>query len=468
MSTAIGDRTATNSRTLVLALTFIALVVAVVGSLGAPLITAVAGHFRVSLASAQWTLTSTLLAGAIATPVLGRLGAGSRRRPAMLTTLGLVLAGSVLTVVPPSFGWLVAGRTAQGAGLGLTALTMGVARDHVNRSAARIGMLSVVSTVGIGVGYPLAGLLTEVGGIRLAYGAGLLVTAIAAAVAWRVIPDAPSGRRARVDVLGAVMLGAALLVVLVVLSESSLWSAHLVVTVGLLALGLLLLAAWALVERRSTAPLVDLALLRHPAVAAANITMLLGGTGMYLLLTLVVRYMQTPPAAGYGFGATVLRASLVLIPFSALGFVGGRTTRLLLTRCGPRAALAVGAGAVTGASVIFALSRSHVWQLYAVMALLGFGVGAFSAAMPGTILAVTPAGETSSAMSVNQVVRSTGFSVGSALGGLILAAYTDAGHAFPAERGYSTAAWIGAAAIAATIALTTAGRPRPSHSDRQS
>ena len=61
------------ARLLVPSLMFIALVVAAVASLGAPLITSVATTFHVSLDSAQWTLTITLLSGAVATPVLGRL-----------------------------------------------------------------------------------------------------------------------------------------------------------------------------------------------------------------------------------------------------------------------------------------------------------------------------------------------------------------------------------------------------------
>ncbi len=69
-------QTASEHRLLVPSLMFIALVVAAVGSLGAPLITSVAVTFHVSLDSAQWTLTITLLSGAVATPVLGRLGAG--------------------------------------------------------------------------------------------------------------------------------------------------------------------------------------------------------------------------------------------------------------------------------------------------------------------------------------------------------------------------------------------------------
>jgi hypothetical protein len=47
---------------------------AVIGSLGAPLITAVAEAYDVSLAASQWTLTIALLAGAVATPVVGRSG----------------------------------------------------------------------------------------------------------------------------------------------------------------------------------------------------------------------------------------------------------------------------------------------------------------------------------------------------------------------------------------------------------
>ena len=132
------------ARLLVPALMFIALVVAAVGSLGTPLITSVATLFHVSLGSAQWTLTVALLSGAVATPVLGRLGAGPHRRATILATPAVVVAGSALTVLPLPFAWLLAGRAAQGIGLGLTALMTGVARDHLpeERGAAVIALIS--------------------------------------------------------------------------------------------------------------------------------------------------------------------------------------------------------------------------------------------------------------------------------------------------------------------------------------
>lgn len=443
-----------SERLLVPALFFVVLVVAVVGSLGAPLITTVAGEFGVSLAAAQWTLTAPLLVGALATPVLGRLGAGPRRRQVVLATLAVVVAGSLLTVASPSYGWLLAGRVAQGAGLGLTALAMGVARDHLpeGRSGPVIALLSVASIVGIGVGYPLAGLLTALAGPRAAYGLGLLVTVVALAAAWRSVPRPPAGRTATVDVRGAALLGGGLLALLLAIGQTTLWSERPALGVALLAGAAALLAAWVRHARRAAAPLVDLALLREPAVAGANAVMLLGGVGMYLLLTLVTRYVQTPASAGYGSGVGVFVAGLVLVPFSVMGFAGGKAVRPLGGRLPPPAVLAVGGTAVLAALALFALARGPLWPAFVVMGVLGLGVGVFSAAMPAAILAVTPAAETASAMSVNQVVRSVGFSVGSALGGLTLAAATPAGAVFPAEHGYGAAAWLGAAAMAVTIA----------------
>jgi MFS family permease len=111
--------------------------------------------------------------------------------------------------------------------------------------------------------------------------------------------------------------------------------------------------------------------------------------------------------------------------------------------------------------VLFALARANLIEILTAMAILGFGVGGFSAAMPAVILAATPAAETSSAMSFNQVVRSVGFSAGSAIGGLVLSAGTAAGQLSPSDSAYTTAAWIGAAVMAVTALTTLAGRRPP-------
>ncbi|MGW5362960.1 MFS transporter [Actinopolymorpha pittospori] len=437
---------------------FVGLVVAVVGSLGAPLITVVAEHYRVSLAAAQWTLTIALLSGAIATPLLGRIGSGPRRRTVVLTTLAVVVAGSILTVIPLPFTLLLIGRAAQGVGLGLTALMMATARDHLDesRSSRTIALLSVASTAGIGIGYPLAGLLTDLAGIRAAYALGLAVTAAALVAAIRVLPPAPARPANRVDLRGALLLTVALLALLIVISQADLWHHHTGLATATLVISLLLLAVWTVLQARTDKPLVDVRLLRHPAVAAANLAMLTGGVGMYLLLSLITRYIQTPAAAGYGFELTTFQAGLVLVPFSLFGFIAGRLLPRLQGKLSARTLLAASTTIVLAAFLLFALARGHLAEPLIAMGILGFGVGAFSAAMPAIIMTATPREETASAMSVNQVVRSVGFSIGSALGGLILAAHTT--QVFPQEAGYTTAAWAGAATMTATLLIIAAQR----------
>ncbi|WP_308194921.1 MFS transporter [Micromonospora sp. R77] len=454
------------TRLLVPALTFIGLVVAVVASLGTPLITSVATTFHVSLDSAQWTLTVALLSGALATPVLGRLGAGPHRRATILATLAIVVAGSALTVLPLPFAWLLIGRAAQGVGLGLTALMMGVARDHLpeERSAATIALISVVSIIGAGVGYPLTALLAEIGGVRAAYGLGLFLTAVAFLVAWRSVPVAPEGRSAHLNVTGALVLAGGLFLVLFLASQRSLWSRHLATAMVLAVVAVLLLCVWTVSELRSRTPLIDVRAVRHPAVAGANIAMFVGGSGMYLLLTLITRYAQTPRSAGYGFGLSTFVAGLVLVPFSVSGFVAGKLTPRVRTLIDAPFLLAGSALVVGSGFVLFAAARSNLAELLAAMGVLGFGVGSFSAAMPDVILAVTPVSETSSAMSFNYVVRSVGYSLGSATGGLVLA--TGTGRLFPDDHAYTTAALIGIAAMAVTaMAATALARHRPPEID---
>ncbi|WP_328998225.1 MFS transporter [Kribbella sp. NBC_00709] len=442
-----------SSRRLVAFLVFVGLIVAVIGSLGAPLITAVAEEYDVSLAASQWTLTIALLAGAVATPVLGRLGSGPRRRTVVLVMLGVEVIGSLLTVIPLPFALLLVGRALQGSGIGLVVLMMAVARDHLDeqRAARTIALLSVASTAGIGIGYPLSGLLTDLAGVRAAYGLGLVITAAALLAAVFALPEAPPRPSTRLDLRGAILLAIALPALLLVIGETNLWRHHAALAIAILVAALLVLIGWTVLEAHTEKPLVDVRLLRHPAVAAANLVMLTGGVGMYLLFSLITRYVQTPAAAGYGFGLNTFEAGLVLVPFSILGFVAGRLVPGWRERLGARWLLAASTAVVLAAFVLFALARSHLVEPILAIGILGFGVGAFSAAMPAVILAVTPREETASAMSVNAVVRSVGFSTGSALGGLILAAHTTG--VFPRESGYGAAAWIGVAATAATLVI---------------
>src|SRR3954447_23768520 len=209
-------------RALVPVLVFIGTVVAVISSLGAPLVPAIAETMGTSLPDAQWALTVTLLVGAVATPVVGRLGDGRHRRTVILAVLAVVTVGGALAALPLGLGWLVAGRGLQGFGLGLTPLAIATAREalHGGRAASTIAALSITVVAGLGLGYPLAGLVAELGGVHAAFWAGALVSFAALLAAAAVLPPSSTATHPRLDVVGALLLGAGVAGVLLALGES--------------------------------------------------------------------------------------------------------------------------------------------------------------------------------------------------------------------------------------------------------
>ena len=453
-------------RALVPVLVFIGTVVAVISSLGAPLVPAVAATTGTSLPSAQWSLTATLLVGAVATPVVGRLGDGPHRRRVVLAVLGVVTLGGVLAALPLGLGWLVAGRALQGVGLGLTPLAMATAREALDgeRSRSTIAALSVTVVAGVGLGYPLAGLVAELGGVHAAFWAGAAVSLAALLAAAVVLPPSTAAPRGRLDVVGALLLGAGVAGLLVALGQAESWGWTSPLLWVLVAGSAAALLSWAVWELRTPWPLVDLRLARGRLALTAHAAALLVGLSNYLLLAAVPVLAQAPVSSGSGFGTSIVVAGLLLLPFSAASVLAGRLARLLADRAGRHLVLPVAAVVQAAAFVLFGLARSELWELFVVMAVAGLGVGASFAAFPALVVSAVPPSETGSAMSLNQVLRYVGFAVGSALTATVLAAATPSGGAAPGGSGYTTVAAIGVAVCVTTalVAWLALGRRRGS------
>lgn len=436
-------------------------VISIVSSLGAPLIATVARHFHDSLSTAQWSLTVAMLSGAVSAPVLGRLGDGPRRRDTMIGTLISVTAGGVIAALAPNLVTLIIGRGLQGVGLGLVPLAMATARDEMPPDKARsmIGVLSVSTAAGAGAGYPISGLIADVWGLRGAFWFGTIVSALALVGVALVVPvKSVSQRSPRLDWLGMGLLAVALVALLVGIAEGTDWRWGSARVISLLAVGVVGFAIWTLQQLRCAVPLVDLRLLRHPSVLTGNACAVVLSVAMYMYLSGMPDFVQTPRSRGFGFSASVVVAGLILIPMSALMMVGSRVLPLLVRRLGLRTVLPVGSGLAGVSGAYFAMAHNALWESFVMMGVLGIALGTTFAAIPGLIVQAVPADETGSAMGFYQVVRYAGFSVGSALTASVLASRSTVGHE-PTLAGYTTLLWMATGVCVAAGIVVLALRP---------
>src|ERR1700683_1805386 len=111
-----GDVPSLRRRLLVPTLVLSGSLMAVVSSLGAPLIPTLSRADGVSLSTGEWLLTITLLTGALATPVMGRLADGPRQRAVILVALAAVVAGCAVSAVSSGVTGLLIGPALHRAG----------------------------------------------------------------------------------------------------------------------------------------------------------------------------------------------------------------------------------------------------------------------------------------------------------------------------------------------------------------
>jgi predicted MFS family arabinose efflux permease len=428
----------------------------VVSSLGAPLIPTLARADGVSLSAGEWILTITLLTGALATPMMGRLADGPRQRTVILVALSAVVVGCVVSAVSNGFTVLIIGRGLQGVGLGLLPVAMAIARRNLSPEAAgrTIATLSVTTAIGVGLGYPATGLIAQILDWRAAYWFGAISVTAALVLAAVVLPPRSAAPSRRFDVVGAGLLSLVVIGISVVLSEGGGWGWTSPRSLGVLVAAVVLLAVWIPFELRYAEPLVDLRQVRNRSVLTADMSGFFISIAMYLLLPILVEFVQIPRSAGYGFGASLVVSGLVLIPLSAGSFVASRLLVVYERRFGPRTMIPLGSVLFALAASFFAFEHSALWEAFVTAGICGLGVGFTTGAMPGFIVRTVAPDETGSATGFYQVVRSIGLTVGSALSAAVLISHTRHGQALPDVDGFKVALIIASALCLATCVIS--------------
>ncbi|WP_018656288.1 MFS transporter [Actinomadura flavalba] len=451
------------------------IVVSLMMTLIVPLIPDLPRILGTGAANASWAITATLLAGAVATPVAGRLGDLYGKRRMLLACLTAMAAGSAVCALSGSLVPVVAGRALQGLGLPVIALGISAMRDALppERLGPAVGLMSSSLGVGGALGLPLAALLAQHAGWRALFWAAAGLGALMAVLVRAVVPASPARAvPARFDVPGTAGLLAALPAFLLVVSKGGDWGWTSPRTLGLAGGAAAVFAVWAWWELRTDAPLIDLRTSARRQVLVTNLASVLVGFAMYALSLLAPQVLQLPAATGYGHGLSMVEAGLWMAPGGLMMMVTAPPAARLSRARGPRTTLLAGALTIAAGYLLGLPLMGSPWGLLVFSAVISGGVGLAYAAMPALIMGAVPPAETASANGLNSLARTVGMSLSSAVLAVALARLTVPLGAVdvPSRDGIRVGLLIGAGAALLAAALIPAipvrGRPgRPDPAD---
>jgi MFS family permease len=207
-----------------------------------------------------------------------------------------------------------------------------------------------------------------------------------------------------------------------------------------------LVAVWAWYESRSRAPLVDMRMMRLRPVWTTNVAALVFGFGMFASFVLVPEFVELPRTTGFGFGASITKAGLFMLPATIGMLLAGPVAGRLSSTVGSKVPLLLGALVSCGAFTMLAVAHGSDWEIYGAMLIMGVGIGFAFASMANLIVESVPAHQTGVATGMNTIVRSIGGAIGSQVSAGIVTATATAVHV-PTERGFTIAFAVAAGAL---------------------
>ena len=367
-----------------------------------------------------WAFTAYLLTATISGPLYGKLSDLFGRKPMLLIGLVIFLVGSLLSGLSGEMWQLIAFRALQGIGAGaLFPIALAVIGDIFAPSerGKYQGFFGAVFGMSSLIGPGIGGLITDTIGWQWVFFVNLPIGAVVIYIVWRLLPTVRSRDvRPSIDYLGAALFVAALVPILVGLTNKQFgeWTDPQVG--GLIVLGVVVAAVFLFAESRAAEPIVPLRLFRNPTFAISVAAFFLVAMGMFATFVFLPRWFQVvegTSATESGYQILALLVGLITSATTA-GQLVSRTGRYKLFTAGALVLLAFGLFLLTNLRADTPRPVLWAWMLVA-----GLGVGPSFAVFSLIVQNSVPFRDLGAATSNLTLFQQVGGTVGLAMTGTI-------------------------------------------------
>ncbi|MFL6523633.1 MAG: MFS transporter [Nitrososphaera sp.] len=438
--------------------------------------------FNISYNTSSWILSSYLIAGAVMTPIAGRLSDIYGKKKILLIVMAVYSTGILAGGFANSIEFMLVARTAQGVGMSMFPIAFGIIREILPEKKLAIGQTIFSSTfsggavVGLVVGatiiqnfgwqatffsiFPIAVILGLV--IRkLIHVRNLATSEVKVEVGGGGNDENSSIKTQTIDLKGTVALAVTIISFLAGISflESNSTDAGFQVA-GLFSVAAVSLAAFIIIEKKVSSPLLDLKLMTHGMILPATIILMIVFLCMFMVYQTIPIMVRSPQPLGFG-GDAVVTAS-VQLPFMIVLLIGTIMSGFILNKVGNTRLTLL--GTIISAIGFFSLLLFHSteFMVSVTLAIISAGLSLSITGGFNIVLLSAPIQATGIALGMTLLLNLVGMSIGPSIAALFQQMYQGTvegvvGEQFPTQEAYNliflTAATISLASIALALAL---------------
>ncbi len=365
---------------------------------------------QASTAGLEWTVNAYTLSFAVLLVTGGRLGDIFGRRRIFLFGVAVFGSSSFLIGLAQSEAWLVAFRAVQGVGAAfMMPATLSIISNTFppHERGRAIGTWAGISALALAIGPVVGGFLVETVSWQSIFFLNVPIAALTVAVTLFAARESRDETVARtVDIPGVATITVGLAAIVLALVEGNAWHWGSSRVLGLIALGVAALAAFAWVETRWPTPMLDLRFFRSRSFLGANIVAFIVSFAMLAMFFFLALYMQNI------LGYSPLQAGLRFLPSTCMIIVLAPIAGRLADRVGPRLLICGGLLAVSASLLWQSQLTTHSSYGFLVVGFVLMGIGMGFVMSPMSTAAMnsvdrTKAGVASGILSMSRMVGGT-------------------------------------------------------------
>ncbi|MCK8669535.1 MFS transporter [Rhodococcus sp. HM1] len=420
--------------------------------------------FEAPASTTGWAVTAYMLVAATAALVGGRLGDMYGRKKVLILVMLVSTLGSVISVFGDSMGAIIVGRGVQGAAGAILPLCYGIAREALpaGKVSLAVGFISGAALLAGSGGSLIAGLLLDVADWHMIFVFAAVLAVVASIVAAFALPGSHTpAELPRFDYIGAALLTPGLTALLFGITQGPKWGWTSIGVVGLIVIGIGVLAVWTVWEMRRREPLVDLRVLtnRQMSLNLIGLSVLaLGPVGAVQIVTPMILQSPTSLPVGLGMSATV--TGLVAGIGAIVGFGASPIAGVVAGRWGGRTAFFIGAVLFAVANLMIYFGHKSLPVMMGVFAVAAVATAFAYTGYPKIVIESVPEEVTSVTTGVLSTARQAFSAVGVAIVSVMLSLWTVPGTTAPALSAFDLAVgWFIACSLVVAVVCLFIARP---------